>query len=152
MKQQRFIKAINLTLLMILLLAGLTACQRPQTPERETNLYQALGERQGIEAIVEDLLYLIVEDERIAFQFKGIDVAHFHQQLSDQLCDLSGGPCQYTGREMRESHSAMGVTETQFNALTENLILAMEQNNIATGAQNRLLALLAPLHRDVRGL
>lgn len=151
MKPERFMNVIKITLLL-LFFAGLTACQHPQTPDREADLYQALGERAGIEAMVEDLLYLIVEDERIAFQFKGIDVAHFHQQLSDQICDLSGGPCQYTGREMRESHSAMDVTETQFNALTENLILAMGQNGIATGAQNRLLALLAPLHEDIRGL
>lgn len=151
MKPGCFMKAIYSTLLL-LLFTGLTACQHPQTAERKDNLYQALGERQGIEAIVEDLLYLIVEDERIAFQFKGIEVAHFHQQLSDQICVLSGGPCQYTGREMRESHSAMNVTETQFNALTENLILAMEQNGVTTGAQNRLLALLAPLHEDIRGL
>ncbi len=151
MNHDRFVKAFYSTLLL-LLLAGLTACQYLQTAERKENLYQALGERQGIEAIVEDLLYLIVEDKRIAFQFKGMDVAHFHQQLSDQICELSGGPCQYTGREMRESHSAMDVTETQFNALTENLILAMEQNGITTGPQNRLLALLAPLHEDIRGL
>ncbi len=151
MKPGCLLKAIYSTLLL-LLLGGLTACQHSQTAEREDNLYQVLGERQGIEAIVEDLLYLIVEDERIAFQFKGIEVAHFHQQLSDQICVLSGGPCQYTAREMRESHSAMNVTETQFNALTENLILAMEQNGVTTGAQNRLLGLLAPLHEDIRGL
>ncbi len=88
MKPERFMKAINSTLLLLLLLGSLTACQYPQTPERE----------------------------------------------------------------MRESHSAMDVTETQFNALTENLILAMEQNGVTTGAQNRLLALLAPLHEDIRGL
>ncbi|MEX0603354.1 MAG: group 1 truncated hemoglobin [Marinobacter sp.] len=150
MKYERFRKTIGVTLL--LLIGGLTACQHPPTSEPDASLYSALGERTGIESIVEDLLYLIVEDERIAFQFKGIDVAHFHKQLSDQICDLSGGPCEYTGREMRESHSAMAVTETQFNALTENLILAMEQNGITTGAQNRLLALLAPLHKAVRGL
>lgn len=144
-------KAISLALIL-LFLGGLTACQYSPTSDRKDNLYQALGERAGIEAVVEDLLYLIVEDERIAFQFKGINVTHFHQQLSDQICELSGGPCQYTGREMREAHSAMDITETQFNALTENLILALEQNGIPTGAQNRLLALLAPLHQDIRGL
>lgn len=152
MTPERFMKAIHVTLLL-LVLGGLTACQRPHTPDpQDADLYQALGERAGIETMVEDLLYLIVEDERIAFQFKGIDVAHFHRQLSDQICELSGGPCLYTGREIRESHSAMAITETQFNALTENLILAMEQNRIPTGAQNRLLALLVPLHQDIRGL
>ena len=118
----------------------------------EPSLYQQLGERKGIAEVVEDLLYLIVEDERINHQFKGMDVARFHRNLTDQLCQLSGGPCTYTGREMRELHADMGITDTQFNALAENLILAMEENGIPTGAQNRLLKRLIPLYPEIRNL
>ena len=118
----------------------------------DDSLYQQLGEREGIANVVEDLLYLIVDDERINQQFKGMDVAQFHHNLTDQLCELSGGPCTYTGREMRELHSDMAITNTQFNALAENLILAMEQNDIPTGAQNRLIKQLLPLYPDIRNL
>lgn len=149
----------------LILIAGiaLTGCQAPTTNPTPTQpidiststrptLYQQLGERAGLAQIVEDLLYLIVDDERINHQFKGIDVAQFHQNLTDQLCQLSGGPCSYSGRSMREAHADMAITETQFNALAENLILAMEQNGVATGAQNRLLKRLIPMHPDVRNL
>jgi len=102
--------------------------------------------------VVEDLLYLIVDDTRISHQFKGINVAQFHRNLTDQLCELSGGPCQYSGREMRESHAAMGITDTQFNALAENLILAMEENDVPTAAQNRLIKKLLPMYPDIRHL
>jgi hemoglobin len=111
-----------------------------------------LGERDGIADVVEDLLYLIVDDERINHQFKGVDVAQFHRHLTDQLCELSGGPCQYSGREIREAHAAMNITNTQFNALVENLILAMEANQIPTAAQNRLIKQLLPLYPDIRHL
>lgn len=131
-----------------LVLAG---CQSYQSAP-QTDLYQQLGERAGIAEIVEDLLYLIVEDERINHQFKGVDVAGFHRNLTDQLCELSGGPCSYTGREMRELHADMAITDTQFNALAENLILAMEENNVPTGAQNRLIKRLIPLYPDIRNL
>ncbi|MDX1634142.1 MAG: group 1 truncated hemoglobin [Marinobacter sp.] len=132
----------------LLLAFTLAACQTPPAAPQEDNpdLYAALGEREGIEAIVEDLLYIIVDDERIAFQFRGLDVARFHGHLSDQICMLAGGPCTYTGRDMAESHSAMAITNTQFNALVEDLILAMEKNRVPTAAQNRLLARLAPMH------
>jgi hemoglobin len=129
----------------------LTGCQA-LNPEPETSLYQQLGEREGIADVVEDLLYLIVEDERINHQFKGMDVAQFHRNLTDQLCELSGGPCTYTGRKMRELHADMAITNTQFNALAENLILAMEDNDIPTGAQNRLIKQLLPLYPDIRNL
>ncbi|PPI85221.1 group 1 truncated hemoglobin [Marinobacter maroccanus] len=146
---------LNLKFLIVALLSGpmlvLGGCQSLNT-KPEDSLYQQLGEREGIANVVEDLLYLIVEDERINHQFKGVDVAQFHDNLTDQLCELSGGPCTYTGREMRELHADMAITDTQFNALAENLILAMEQNDIPTGAQNRLIKQLLPLYPDIRNL
>ncbi|MBS3804412.1 MAG: group 1 truncated hemoglobin [Oleiphilaceae bacterium] len=114
------------------------------TADQSADLYDALGKRDGIERLVEDLMHFIVDDKRIAPQFKGLNVERFHSNLSDQICELAGGPCQYEGMAMTESHH--GITETQFNALVEDLILAMEKNGIATGTQNRLLAKLAPLH------
>ncbi|WP_228739373.1 group I truncated hemoglobin [Marinobacter arenosus] len=140
-------------ILGLVFIAGLTlaGCQSaPETPQ--ASLYQQLGERAGIAQIVEDLLFLIVDDERINQQFRGLDVASFHRNLTDQLCQLSGGPCTYSGRGMREVHAGMAITDTQFNALAENLILAMEENGVGTGAQNRLLKRLIPLYPDIRNL
>lgn len=135
-----------LTLLVTLVL--LAACASQQ-PGRDDTLYRDLGERSGIADIVEDLMYRIVEDERIAFQFRGIDVVQFHTNLTDQLCELSGGPCTYTGGAMEDVHAGMDVTETQFNALAEHLVLAMEDNGVSTGAQNRLLKRLVELHPEI---
>jgi hemoglobin len=118
----------------------------------DNTLYQQLGEREGIANVVVDLLHLVVDDDRINQQFKGLNVAQFHRHLTDQLCELSGGPCTYAGREMRELHSDMAITDTQFNALTENLILAMERNKIPIGAQNRLIKKLVKLYPDIRNL
>ena len=146
---------LNLKPLFVALLSGMAlvlgGCQS-LNHKPDDSLYQQLGERAGIANVVEDLFYLIVDDERINRQFKGMDVAQFHHNLTDQLCELSGGPCTYTGREMRELHSHMTITNTQFNALAENLILAMEQNDIPTGAQNRLIKQLLPLYPDIRNL
>jgi hemoglobin len=139
--------------LLILASLALTGCQTTGSQaEPHPQLYQELGERSGIANIVEDLLYLIVDDQRINGHFAGIDVERFHTQLTDQLCSISGGPCTYTGREMRESHADMNITDTGFNALAENLILAMESNSVPTSAQNRLIARLVPMYPDIRNL
>lgn len=139
-------------LALFLLLAGCQTLTPQPEAEATPTLYQQLGERAGLARIVEDLLYLIVDDERINHQFKGINVAQFHSNLTDQLCEVSGGPCTYTGQDMRKAHAGMGITDTQFNALAENLILAMEKNGIGTGAQNRLLKRLVPMYPDIRNL
>lgn len=140
-------------LLMLVLIVGLAGCQtlsKPAKSGENAPLYEALGQRTGIATIVTDLMYRIVDDKRIAFQFKGLDVTRFHRNLTDQICALANGPCTYTGKDMREVHSAMDITATQFNALVEDLILAMEANNVPTAAQNELLAKLAPMYDDVR--
>jgi hemoglobin len=137
--------------IIVLISLIMTGCQSLNN-KPEDNLYVQLGERAGIADVVEDLLYLIVDDTRISYQFKGINVAQFHRNLTDQLCELSGGPCEYSGREMRESHAAMGITDTQFNALAENLILAMEQNDVPTAAQNQLIKKLLPMYPNIRHL
>lgn len=140
---------------LILVLASfvMIGCQTTGNSAKPSpDLYQQLGKRTGIADIVEDLLYLIVEDDRINEHFAGVDVQQFHTNLTDQLCNLSGGPCTYTGRGMRDSHADMNITDTEFNALTENLILAMDKNDVSTNAQNRLLEQLVPLYPDIRNL
>jgi hemoglobin len=144
-------KALAMTFVLAFLLV-MTGCQTTTGTGSSPVLYEQLGKRAGIANIVEDLLYLIVEDERINEHFAGIDVAQFHTNLTDQLCSVSGGPCTYTGRGMRESHADMNITGTEFNALAENLILAMEKNGVPTGAQNRLIQRLAPMYPDIRNL
>jgi hemoglobin len=145
---------MRLSLLMLVLASIVLGGCQTANDSRETSpaLYEQLGKRTGIADIVEDLLYLIVEDDRINEHFAGVDVEQFHTNLTDQLCSISGGPCTYTGRGMRESHADMNITDTEFNALAENLILAMEANGVPTSAQNRLIGRLVPLYPGIRNL
>ena len=113
------------------------------------SLYQQLGEQQGIETIVEEMLYRVGGDERIAHHFDGVDIMRVHKLISEQVCDLSGGPCDYSGEDMKTSHRNMGVDNADFNALVEHLIAAMEKEDIPVSAQNQLLGLLAPMHGDI---
>lgn len=115
----------------------------------DDSLYQDLGERQGIEQLMQDMLLFIADDRRIAHHFRDTDIAELHRQLSDQLCDITGGPCVYEGEEMLESHKGLNISRADFNALVESLQLAFDENDIKVSAQNRLLALLADMHGDI---
>jgi len=123
----------------------ISGCSQQSAP----SLYQQLGAEAGIEAIVEGLLYEIEHDKRIVHHFADTDIARFRRLLAEQLCQLSGGPCVYTGGTMQESHTGFNISLADYDALVEGLISVMQRQNISIAAQNQLLALLAPMYKDV---
>ncbi|GGC97276.1 group I truncated hemoglobin [Undibacterium terreum] len=112
-------------------------------------LYQGLGAEQGISNIVDDLIVLILQDAKIKEQFKETNMKNLAKLLKEQFCVLSGGPCKYTGDDMKLVHGKLGINNLQFNALVEDLQMAMDKNNIPFATQNKLVALLAPMQRDI---
>jgi hemoglobin len=114
-----------------------------------SGLYQALGEKPGIARLMDDFVNRAVQDPRIGSHFKDTKPAALKESLTDQICQLSGGPCQYEGADMKSAHADMDITKGHFNALVEVLQAAMAAQGIPFAQQNRLLALLAPMHRDI---
>ena len=112
-------------------------------------LYQAFGEQAGIRALMDDFVTRLKADARIGEQFKETKLDNLAKQLTDQVCQLAGGPCVYKGPDMKEAHAEMDVTRSHFNALVEVLQVSMDARGIPFARQNQLLALLAPMHRDV---
>lgn len=111
--------------------------------------YAAFGGREGIEAVVEETLVRVVEDPRIGHFFADSNLVRVHQQLSDQVCELVGGPCTYGGFPMEEVHAGRDIDEEAFNHLVGHLVAAMEARGVPVPAQNRLLAKLAPMRPQV---
>lgn len=124
-----------------------------QTPYTEDSTFQGLGGKPGIANIVKAFMPLILSDPRIKESFVDFDMVQLAQRLNEQFCELSGGPCKYIGqykdRDMETVHIDLKITNAQFNALTEDLQLAMESNGIASHVQNKLLAKLAPMQRAI---
>ena len=98
---------------------------------------------------MDDFVNRVVKDPRIGSHFKEVKPAALKQSLTDQICQLSGGPCQYEGADMKSAHADMDIHKGHFNALVEVLQTAMDAQDIPFAQQNRLLALLAPMHRDI---
>ncbi|WP_323149256.1 group 1 truncated hemoglobin [Pseudomonas oryzihabitans] len=138
-------KASPLALLALLLtLLGCT----PQQPSGD-RLYQELGGQPGITRIVEGMLLNVARDDRIRHYFVRVDIARLRGQLIQKFCADAGGPCRYTGASMAESHKGLNLQPADFNALVEDLQLAMQHEGIAERAQNALLARLAPQRGQV---
>ncbi|MEX2575844.1 MAG: group 1 truncated hemoglobin [Halofilum sp. (in: g-proteobacteria)] len=124
------------------------ACAAPG-PEHDDSLYRALGERPGITAIVDETLRTISRDRRIVEVFADADISRVQEKLVEQICDISGGPCEYSGDPMDEAHADLDIAPPEFNAFVEDLQIAMERLSIPISAQNRLVARFAPMREDI---
>lgn len=112
-------------------------------------LWKAFHGAPGVARIVDDLISRSQIDSRISDIFRNRDMVRLRRTLNEQLCYILGGGCSYTGRDMTAAHKDMGIQQADMAALVENLQMAMRQERIPFAAQNRLLAKLAPMHRDI---
>ena len=135
------------------LLGGMTAAQAQTAPAqpmmKSDALYRALGEKPGLVKLMDDFMTRLVANPRTGPFFGPANQQHIKEELVEQFCQLSGGPCVYKGVDMKTIHASMDVNKGDFNALVEELQHAMDAQGIPFRAQNQLLALLAPMHRDI---
>ena len=115
----------------------------------DDSLYREFGGKRGITVLVDDFLRRLLADKRMNAFFKDADHPRFKEQMAIQLCQVSGGPCALEKPDMKKPHSGFDITRGDFNALVEVLQATMDGQGIAFAAQNRLLAKLAPMHRDI---
>lgn len=115
----------------------------------QPSLYVALGEREGIQRLMGDFVLRLRGDARIGSFFKDSNLQQLAAQLGDQVCQLSGGPCRLDAPSMRQVHQDMDITPADFNRLVERLQDALDAAGVPFATQNRLLALLAPMHREI---
>jgi hemoglobin len=118
-------------------------------PFEGTALFEAFNGEAGISRVVDDMVDRNLADPRIKDIFAASDLVRLRRTLKEQFCFILNGPCDYTGMDMKSSHADHGITNREFNALVENLQLAMNTEGVPFRAQNKLLAKLAPMQRDV---
>jgi hemoglobin len=141
--------------LLILLAVNLGACASMGTDASSApSLYKRLGGREGISLVVSDFTTIMVADSRVNERFKGLkppEVEKFKSNLADQICDATGGPCSYLGKDMKTAHAGMKITEAEWTATVENLTKALDKNNVPAGAKQELLGALGPMKGDIVG-
>ena len=137
-----------------IILAGATLAANVHAQEGvrlsdDAGIYKEFGEKAGLVIIMDDFMVNLLKDPRTRSSFEKADQKHIKEQLVDQFCYILNGPCEYKGAKMKPIHANLGVNRESFNALVEQLQFAMDKNNVPFRAQNKLLAVLAPMHRDI---
>jgi hemoglobin len=114
------------------------------------SLYDRLGRKDAITAVVKDFVeQRVAKDARINAFFAHADLADLEAKLADQICEASGGPCKYTGKDMRTAHAGMNVKDGDFHALVEDLQASLDHFHVAARDQQDLLGALAGMHDDI---
>jgi hemoglobin len=113
------------------------------------SLYERLGGKGAITAVVNTFVTKVGADKRINGYFASTDLTRLKMHLVNQICEASGGPCKYTGRTMKQTHAGMGVTDAAFGALVEDLVSALNHHQVGKTEKDDLLAVLGPMKGDI---
>ena len=121
---------------------------------KEKSLYDRLGGKKAITAVVDEFVSRVAADKRINtfFAATASDPARldkFKGNLVDQICQASGGPCKYMGKDMKSAHMGMGVSSADFDALVEDLVGALDKFKVGAHEKNQLLGALGPMKSDI---
>ena len=108
-------------------------------------LFERLGGKDAIAAVVEDLVGRCANDERINRKFARTDIPRLKKMLVDQVCEATGGPCTYEGRDMKETHAGMSVTSGEFDALVQDMVASLDHFDVSKDDQTELLGVLGPM-------
>ena len=115
----------------------------------QDSLFKDLGGQAGVTRIADRSVRLFLADTRVKADFDNINLDRLRQRLAEQFCQITGGSCVYHGHSMAEAHAGLDLTQAKFNAVAEDVQTAMRQIGIPYWTQNRLMARLAPMQRDV---
>jgi len=128
------------------LVCALGACATP-APEPPHSLYQRIGGRAAIVAIVDDAIVTIAADPRINRRFGSANAQHLKNNLVDLLCQRAGGPCVYAGRNMADAHDGMQIRDDEFDALVEDIARSLDKHQVPAAEQDEAMRML----RQMRG-
>ena len=135
---------LRTSLLALALFAGAVS-----TSHAAETLYDRLGGAPGVAAIASTLIDRAVADPVTGPSFKDAKLDRIKRLLAEQICDLSAGPCRYSGDSMKEVHAGHHITQAQFYRMVAMLRVVLHERDVDQGSTNELLRLLAPTKRDV---
>jgi len=126
-----------------------SACPESKTMPGGKSLYDRLGGKAAISAVVDQFVANVAADTRINRRFAATDIPKLKGHLVDQICMATGGPCTYAGRDMKTTHAGMKISNADFAALVEDLVKALETFKMPVAEKGELLSLLAPMKKDI---
>jgi len=140
-------KLISLCVATVGLIATLLI--RPALAE-DKSLYERIGGYDAIAAVTDDFLARLEKDDKLGRFFQGVSddsVIRIRQHVIDLICAQTGGPCKYTGRDMKTAHAGLGITKADWDRSNQRFGETLAKFKVPDKEQKELAALLAPLEK-----
>jgi len=120
----------------------------------EKKLFERIGGTRAINEIVDEWTRLNLADQRVAAAFSPVTskperLGKMRRNLSEQLCELAEGPCQYKGSDIKKAHVALAVSEDQYLVVSDNLVRVLQVREVAEREKNELLARIGELRPEI---
>jgi hemoglobin len=139
----------RLLILCALFAFGCAGAQAHKGAAAPKSLYLRLGGLKGIKAVVDLAVGRIGKDPRVKDYFEGVDVGALKQHFVELTCVGTGGPCEYSGRSMKESHEDLLITNAAFDAVLEDILFSMRKLKVGSDEQGEVLRLLNSMRKDI---
>lgn len=119
---------------------------------QEKSLYERVGGYDALAAVVDDFIARLLADQRFEKFFSGQSTdskQRIRQHIVDQFCEATGGPCVYTGREMKTSHTGLGITSAEWDAAAKHLTASLDKFKVPEKEKGELLNFVNGLKKDI---
>lgn len=127
----------------------LVGCAGTERRPEGKSLYDRLGGKSSISSVVDQFVANVAADTRINGRFATTNIQKLKGHLVDQVCMATGGPCSYSGRDMKTTHAGMKISNGDFEALVEDLVKALDMFKVPAQEKGELLGLLGPMKKDI---
>ncbi|GGA62967.1 group 1 truncated hemoglobin [Neiella marina] len=121
----------------------------PSPEEKAASVFDKLGGAPAIDAAVDIFYRKVLADDRISHFFDTIDMEAQHVKQKAFLTMAFGGPNNYSGKDMREAHKHMNLTEEHFNAVAENLVGTLQELGVSQEDIDSVVTIAVSVKDDV---
>ena len=137
---------------LLLCLAAVVSAKATVQPQGEKSLYERIGGYNALAAVIDDFIGRLVADKRFEKFFVGHSEdsqKRIRQHILDQFCAATGGPCVYTGRDMKTTHHGLGITEADWDAAAKHLVGSLDKFKVAEKEKGEVLSFVTTLKKDI---
>src|SRR3990172_10390262 len=145
----RIARAVTSSVVLSLLMS---TCVMAQGMAKEKSLYERVGGYDALAKVVDEFIVRLVGDQRFNKFFVGHSAdsqKRIRKHILDQFCAATGGPCIYTGRDMKTTHQGLAITEADWEAAAKHLVGSLDKFKVPQKEKDEIMAFVTSLKKDI---
>jgi hemoglobin len=151
---KKVIPFLYLTLAAFAAIAPFSFAPPQASAQQQSSLYHRLGGYDALAAVTDDFVRRLAGDPQLKHFFAGHNkegLTRIRQHVIDFLCNATGGPCAYTGQDMKTAHTGLGITEEDWNISVKHLVATLDKFKVPEKEKGEVLGAISGLKGDIVG-